>query len=72
MSVYFMDIYADTETERWFLESYKASGKKLDISKCCVRFKKLADLHIELVGEAISRTSVSQFIERYEDSLRKR
>lgn len=71
MSVYLMGVYADAETEEWFLDRYKATGKKLNMGKCCVRFKKLDDLPIELVGEAVARTPMQKYIECYEASRRK-
>src|SRR5262245_28507592 len=43
MAVYLMCVYGDKGTRRWFEEAYRASGKKLDMGKACVRFKKLAD-----------------------------
>ena len=68
MSLYLMNIYGDKETERWFTDRYRASGKKLDMGKSCVRFKSLEDLPIDLIGEAVARTAVDEFIERYEAS----
>ena len=68
MSVYLMNIYGDAATERWFTEAYQASGKKLDMGKSCVRFKKLDDLPVDLIGPAAALTPVSQHIERYEAS----
>ena len=65
-----MNIYGDAETERWFTERYRASGKRLDMGKSCVRFRTLDDLPTELMGEAIARTPVADFIERYETSRR--
>ena len=70
MSLYLMNIYGDKETEQWFIEQYRASGKKLDMGKSCVRFKKLEDLPVDLIGKAIGRTTVADFIERYEASRR--
>ena len=72
MSLYLMNIYGDIETERWFVDQYRASGKKLDMGKSCVRFKRLEDLPVDLVGAAIARTSVADFIERYETSRRRK
>ena len=72
MSLYLMNVYGDPETERWFVEGYKAQGKKLNMGKSCVRFKNLDDLPLDLVGQAIARTSVAQHIERYEAARRKR
>lgn len=66
MSVYLMNVYGDAEEEKWFVERYKASGKKLDMGKSCVRFKKVEDLPLDLVGEAVGRTSIDQYIDLYE------
>ena len=71
MSLYLMNIYGDSEAQQWFTDEYRASGKKLDMGKSCVRFKKLADLPLELIGQAIARTSVDGFIELYEASRRR-
>ena len=71
MSLYLMNICSDEAVEKWFVEGYKASGKKLDMDKACVRFKSLQDLPIDLVGEAIALTPVAHFIERYEASRKR-
>ncbi len=71
MSVYLMNIYSDKEAEQWFVDQYKESGKKLNMGKSCLRFKKLEDLPIDLIGKAIERTKVDDFIELYEASRRK-
>ena len=71
MSLYLMNICSDEAVEKWFVEGYKASGKKLDMGKACVRFKSMQDLPIDLVGEAIALTPVAGFIERYELSRKR-
>ena len=68
MSLYLKNVYSDEAVERWFVDRYKDSGKRLDMGKACVRFKSLQDLPIDLVGEAIVLTPVNRFIERYEMS----
>ncbi len=70
MAVYLMNIYGDPETERWFTERYRATGKRLDMGKSCVRFRKLDDLPIELIGQTVASTSLTNFIRMYEDSRR--
>ena len=37
MALYLMGIYAD-DGESWFQKAWKATGKKLDMGKSCVRF----------------------------------
>lgn len=66
MSLYLMGVYSDPEMESWFVQRYRASGKRLDMGKSCVRFRTPDDLPLDLVGEAVSMTSVEDFIERYE------
>ena len=72
MSLYLMNIYGDPETEQWFVEQYKASGKKLNMGKSCVRFKRVEDFPMDLVGQAIARTPMAEFIQRYEVSRHRR
>jgi uncharacterized protein YdhG (YjbR/CyaY superfamily) len=69
-SLYLMNIYSKPELMEWFERGYRASGKRMDIGKACVRFKSVDDLPLDLVGEAIARTLVADYIELYEASRR--
>jgi hypothetical protein len=64
--VYLMGVYGDGEQARWFKEEFKRAGKKLDMGKSCVRFKKLDDLPLDVIAETIARTPVDRYIEGYE------
>jgi uncharacterized protein YdhG (YjbR/CyaY superfamily) len=66
MAVYLMDVYADPAAASWFTEAYKATGKRMDMGKSCVRFRMLDDLPVALIGEAIARTPVNKFCARQE------
>ena len=66
ISLYPMGIYSDDTSRRWFLDQYAASGKKLDLGKACLRFKTLDDLPLDLIAQAVARTSVADFIKLYE------
>ena len=66
VSLYLMNVYGNEETERWFVDRYRASGKRLDMGKSCVRFKSIDDLPLDLIGETIARTPVDDFIALYE------
>lgn len=68
-SLYLMSVYGNKEIERWFKDEYAKSGKKLDMGKSCLRFKKASDLPLDLIGKLIARVSVEDFIEQYEQSL---
>jgi hypothetical protein len=69
MSLYLMGIHANDDDATWFRERWEATGKRLDMGKSCVRFRRLADVPLELVGEAVARTPVDEFIAAYERSL---
>ena len=72
MSLYLNNVYDNPETLEWFMSAYTASGKKLNMGKSCVRFKRLDDLPLDVVGQAIARTSVDDFLTSYEESRSKR
>ena len=71
MAVYLHCIYADPEIAEWFTSEYQATGKRMDIGKSCVRFRKLENLPLELVGKAVALTTPEKYIERYEASRRR-
>lgn len=62
MSVYLTAVYADEATRDDFLDSYRATGKRLDMGKSCVRFRNLEDLPVELIGEAIASCDLDSFL----------
>lgn len=66
MALYMMSVYGDDKLRSWFEKAYKASGKKLDMGKSCVRFKKLEDLPLAVITEAISKVSVDDYVAQYE------
>lgn len=71
-AIYFMGLYADSKLNSWFQKEYKASGKRLDIGKSCVRFRKLDDLPLELIGKAVGKISPKRMVEYYEGAKEKR
>ena len=63
MAVYLTSIYADPGRLKHFVSEYKKTRKRLDMGKSCVRFKKLDDLPLDLIAQAIASVSMKQFIE---------
>lgn len=68
-SLHLMGLYMNPDELKWFTQAWKASGKKLDMGKACVRFKKLDDVALDVVGEAFRRVSADAWIATYEASL---
>ncbi|MFZ2873725.1 MAG: hypothetical protein WAZ94_04510 [Phycisphaerales bacterium] len=70
MSVYLMTCYAEgTPTGGWSRKAWAATGKKLDMGKCCIRFKRVEDLAPDVIGGAIRRLPAQAYIEFYEQAL---
>ena len=71
-SLYLMSVYADSQEETTLRDAFEAAGKKLDMGKSCVRFKKLDDVPLDVIGQVIAATPVDVHIERYEAARSKR
>ena len=66
LSLYLNNVYGDRDMEAWFRARWAQTGKRLDMGKSCVRFRRLDDLPLEVIGETIARSDLDDFINRYE------
>ena len=72
ISIYSMCLYSDNDLLDWFRSEWpKHSSKKLDMGKSCMRFKKLDDVPLKLIGELASKFTPQQWIEMYESVLKR-
>lgn len=69
MAIYLFGCYMDEARTEAFRQAWLATGKRLDMGKGCVRFKRLEDVPLEVVGEAIGSMTVEAFVARYEAGL---
>jgi len=69
MALYLMCVYGSEEEETWLRERWAKAGKKLDMGKSCIRFKKLDDLPLDVVGRLIRRVPAKKFIANYEAAV---
>jgi len=70
MSIGFMSLYGDADELKWFQSAWAKTGKKLDMGKCCIRFKKVEDLALDVIGESLRRMPAERFIEQYVAGLK--
>lgn len=73
MSLYIMGLYMSPNSMTpppllaWFTQAWAKSGKKkLDMGKCCIRFKSIEDLPLDVIGEAFRRQPLKQYVALYE------
>ncbi len=62
MAIYLMCVYGESDHSNWFRQAWARTGKKLDMGKSCVRFKKIDDLALDVIGEAIKRVPAKKYI----------
>ena len=65
-SLYLMAQSSDSDEEREFRARWEATGRKLDMGKSCLRFKRLDDLDLDLVSEVVAGMPVDRFLATYE------
>ena len=67
-SLYLMHAYMDKNVYQTLMNAFESSGKKLSPGKSCIRFKKVEDLPLDLIGSIIASYSVESFISAYEEA----
>lgn len=68
MAVYLTSIYMDDDEREAFEADYRATGKKYDVGKSCVRFTDVADLPLDVIGRAISAAPMEAFVARVQEA----
>jgi len=72
VALYHMGVYAQPELLEWFQTQYKKRvPHKLDMGKSCIRFKKMDQIPLDLVGELAQKMNAQQWIALYEKSRKK-
>ena len=59
-------LYMDPERDAEFRRAYGATGRRLDMGKGCVRFRTLEALPLDVVAQAIARTTPEEYVAIYE------
>ncbi|TPV94082.1 MAG: DUF1801 domain-containing protein [Myxococcales bacterium FL481] len=68
LALYLFCIYAAPGGEDAFRQAWRATGKRLDMGKACVRFKRLEDVALDVIADAVRRITVADHIAHYEES----
>ena len=71
IALYSMCLYGNGEQLDWFRSEWpKYSKKKLNMGKSCIRFTKLEDIPLELIGQLAAKIAPQQWIEIYEKAIK--
>ncbi len=72
VSVHLVGAYMSPALTKAIQAGFKAAGKKLDMGKGCLRFKRLEDVPLEVIGKAIASMPVETYISTYEAATRRK
>ena len=64
----YISCYMSKERTAQFKAGFAAAGKKIDMGKSCVRFKKADELALDVDREEIAAKTPDQFIQYYEEA----
>ena len=67
-ALYLICVYASAERTERLKAAWAASGRKLDMGKSCLRFKRAEDVAERALAEALASVPVDTFIAEYEAS----
>jgi uncharacterized protein YdhG (YjbR/CyaY superfamily) len=72
IALYHMGLYGNSELKAWFVKEYaERVATKLDMAKSCIRFKKMESIPYDLIAELCQKMTVVDYVNYYEQSLRK-
>jgi uncharacterized protein DUF1801 len=64
-TLYLNNVY-NADRRQWLEREFQKAGKKLDMGKSCLHFKRLEDLPLDVIARVIGGTPPEKFIELYE------
>jgi hypothetical protein len=67
-AVYMNGAYQSQSARERLEEGFRKAGKKLDMGSSCVRFKKLEDLPLDVIGDAVAKVPVEKFLAGYQEA----
>ena len=70
-AIYLTCAYQDPSQLRRLQDGFRNAGKKLDMGKSCIRFRRLEDLPLEVIGAVVASTPLERFVARAEAARRR-
>jgi hypothetical protein len=69
MALYLMGLYGHQPLADEFRRAWEKTGKRLDMGKSCIRFKRVEDLALDVIGDTIRQLTVDKYVAQYEKAL---
>ncbi len=68
ISLYLNTVYGDPAEQERFKRRYAESGKKLNMGKSCLRFRRLEEVPLDVIGETIARAHLDRTLAYYAEA----
>jgi hypothetical protein len=68
-AVYLMCVYSGSKYLQILEKGYQSAGLKLDMGKCCVRFKSLDGVHLPTISRVVAACSLDDFIDIHDSCV---
>jgi hypothetical protein len=70
IAIYHMGLYSNKKLLDWFKTEFaKASQRKLDMGKSCIRFRDTDQIPLDLISKLASKLTPQQWVKIYEEAL---
>lgn len=70
-TLHLMSAYGHKGSLEHLETGFKKAGKKLDMGKACIRFRRIDDLPLDVIGENVARIPVDGYVKSYHASRTK-
>lgn len=61
-SLHLVALYGNAALTRRLEAGFAAAGKKLDMGKACIRFKRIDDLPLDVIGDIVSAVPMEKWV----------
>lgn len=66
LALYLNCVYSAPGAEQELRERWAATGRRLDMGKSCLRFRRLEDLDLDIIADLVAATPVEDFLAHYQ------
>ena len=67
-ALYLMGVYGDSALREELETAYRASGRKLDMGKACLRFRSADELPVDALSAVLGKVDVDAFVAKHDDA----
>jgi uncharacterized protein YdhG (YjbR/CyaY superfamily) len=63
LALHLVPVYGDKAQEQRLRDGFAAKGKRLDMGKACIRFRRADDLDLDTIGDIVASVPMARWVE---------